>query len=114
MSAGNARVQDWMWAGPSGRRVTPAELANALEDAAQLLQRKGWDPKDFGIERAVAGSDDLRVVAYRMVQHQLGAEIRDRDADLRSWEGADVRTTQDVIGLLTRTARMVRVQGAVR
>lgn len=117
----SARVFDWMWVGPSGRRIDPVELAAHLDRAAGLLQREGWgpkgddwEPKGFGIEQAVDAGDDLRTVAYRMAEHQLGIEIGVPLADLYSWERADVRTIFDVTGLLARTAAMVREQAVTR
>jgi hypothetical protein len=113
VSAASARVHDWMWVAPSGRRIAPAELADHITTAGQLLQRDGWDAKEFGIDQAVNAGEDRRTVAYRFIEHQLGVEISVPFADLWSWERSEGRTRDDVIGLMDRTARMVRELAAI-
>jgi hypothetical protein len=111
VSAASAQVHDWMWVAPSGRRINPIELADHITAAGRLLKRDGWDVREFGIDQAVNSGEDWRAVAFRFIEHQLGIEIGVPLADLWSWERAEVRTRDDVIGLMDRTASMIRELG---
>lgn len=119
--------QPHLWVGPSGERVTGAEVGSHLGAAFMLLERDGWisvrrssGPVELGHTLSGAlwrvrtdgpGDADSWAASRRCLDLVLAARSESGSADFEAWSEKRGRSFAEVRNLLLVTAEFARRYG---
>lgn len=109
-----------VWFGLSGHRVTGEAVAQHLEAAATLMERKNWNPQAYATGhhlwdafRSTAedgvGDRDTQQVARQVMQTLLRLVLRAPYVDCWLWSEHSSRTLEEVLMLCRTAAELARL-----